>query len=66
VKEYHTEFAEIKNQEVTVKRLQEQLEDYEVTTNLLLWLYSFVGPPGTLGSPLGCTLSGTRVSLAMA
>lgn len=30
VKEYHTEFANIKNQEVTVKRLQEQLEEYEV------------------------------------
>mmetsp|Transcript_26337 Transcript_26337/g.69218 ORF Transcript_26337/g.69218 Transcript_26337/m.69218 type:complete len:594 (+) Transcript_26337:162-1943(+) len=29
VKEYHTEFAEIKNQEVTVKRLQEKLDEYE-------------------------------------
>eukprot|EP00038_Savillea_parva_P031551 m.87819 g.87819 ORF g.87819 m.87819 type:complete len:661 (+) comp9725_c0_seq1:131-2113(+) len=29
VKEYHAEFAAIKNQEVTVKRLQEKLEEYE-------------------------------------
>eukprot|EP00040_Diaphanoeca_grandis_P015651 m.80134 g.80134 ORF g.80134 m.80134 type:complete len:652 (+) comp25285_c0_seq1:378-2333(+) len=29
IKEYHDEFAEIKNQEVTVKRLEEKLAEYE-------------------------------------
>lgn len=29
IQEYHEEFAEIKNQEVTVKRLQDKLDEYE-------------------------------------
>eukprot|EP00039_Didymoeca_costata_P030357 m.29170 g.29170 ORF g.29170 m.29170 type:complete len:656 (+) comp8071_c0_seq1:257-2224(+) len=29
IKEYHAEFAQIKNQEVTIKRLQDKVDDYE-------------------------------------
>lgn len=32
IKEYHAEFAEIKNQEVTIKRLQDKLDEYEKKT----------------------------------